>query len=120
MLTSTRSLYRTANRVRQATRPNHPDDNFGLNSESIPSDFVKADISVRGQRYFLLATSFMLSLPFSAKNWFVDGTFKLVRSPFVQLFSVQAFIRQGHNLKQIPLAFFLMFGKSSNDYEDIF
>ena len=74
-----KSLYRTANRVRQATRPNHPDDlKFELNLDAIPTDFVQADISVHGKRHFLLATSFMLSLLLNAKKWFVDGTFALL------------------------------------------
>ena len=93
---------------------------FDLNLDAIPEDFVQADISVQGRRHFLLATTFMLSLLLSAKNWFVDGTFKVVRAPFVQLFSIHAFIRQGDNLKQIPLVYFLMSGKSSKDYEAIF
>ena len=46
--------------------------------------------------------------------------FKVVRAPFVQLFSVHAFIRQGDNLKQIPLVYCLMSGKSTKDYEAIF
>ena len=120
-LPNPKSLYRTANRVRQATRPNHPTNlMFDLNLDAIPEDFVQADISVQGRRHFLLATTFMLSLLLSAKNWFVDGTFKVVRAPFVQLFSIHAFIRQGDNLKQIPLVYFLMSGKSSKDYEAIF
>ena len=120
-LPNPKSLYRTANRVRQATRPKHPENlKFDLNLDAIPEDFVQADISVRGKRHFLLATSFMLSLLVTAKNWFVDGTFKVVRAPFVQLFSIHAFVRQGDNLKQIPLVYFLMSGKSSADYEAIF
>ena len=82
-----KSLYRTANRVRQATRPNHPTNlKFDLNLDAIPEDFVKADISVQGRRHFLLATTFMLSLLLSAKNWFVDGTFKVVRVPLFSSF----------------------------------
>ena len=116
-----KSLYRTANRVRQATRPNHPTNlKFDLNLDAIPEDFVQADISVQGRRHFLLVTTFMLSLLLSAKNWFVDGTFKVVRAPFVQLFSIHAFIRQGDNLKQVPLVYFLMSGNSSKDYVAIF
>lgn len=62
----------------------------------------------------------MLSLLANAKNWFVDGTFKVVRAPFTQLFSIHAFVRQGENLKQLPLVYFLMSGKSTKDYEAIF
>ena len=93
---------------------------FDLNLDAIPDDFVQADITVQGKRHLLLATSFMLSLLVTAKNWFVDGTFKVVRAPFVQLFTVHAFIRQGDNLKQIPLVYCLMSGKSPKDYEAIF
>ena len=114
-----RSLYRTANRVRQATRPNHP-SNLDLNLDAIPEDFVQADINVKGNRHLLLATTFMLSLLLSAQHWFVDGTFKVVRSPFAQLLSVHAFVRQGDSLKQIPLVYFLMSGKTTKDYEAIF
>ena len=115
-LPNPKSLYRTANRVRQATRPNHPTNlMFDLNLDAIPEDLVQADISVQGRRHFLLATTFMLSLLLSAKNWFVDGTFRVDRATFVQLFSIHAFIRQGDNLKQIPLVYFLMSGKSSKD-----
>ena len=62
----------------------------------------------------------MLALLLRAKHWFVDGTFKVVRSPFVQLFSVHAFVRQGDSLKQIPPVYFLMSGKTTTDYEAIF
>ena len=51
---------------------------------------------------------------------FVDGIFKVVRAPFVQLFSVHAFIRQRDNLKQMSLAYYLISGKSTKEYEAIF
>ena len=42
-----------------------------------------------------------------AKRWYVDGTFKLCRPPFSQLFSINAFVRQGDYAKQVPLLFVL-------------
>ena len=42
-----------------------------------------------------MATRFMPSLLCRGKHWFVDRTFKVVRAPFVQIFSVLAFVRQG-------------------------
>ena len=47
----------------------------------------------------------------------MDGTFKVVREPFVQLFSVHAFIRRDQCEKQVPLAFVVMNRRSTPDYQ---
>ena len=79
-----------ANRIKQATRPNHPANLwFDLSlGTRIPKDFVQANISIQDRWYFLLATTFMLSLLLSAKNWFVNGTLRAVQALFVQLFFI--------------------------------
>lgn len=42
----------------------------------------------------------------------MDGTFRVVKDPFQQLFSTHAFVRSDDNMKQIPLVFVFMSGKS--------
>lgn len=118
------ALVRAANRQRQKTRPHHPTSlDFEVNMEAIPDDFLRADIEVgcgeRFRRHLLLATEKQLALLTSAKQWFVDGTFKLVREPFKQLYSFHAFIKVEDQLKQVPLAFVVMSGKSRRDYEAV-
>jgi len=46
----------------------------------------------------------------------VDGTFKVVREPFRQLFSVHAFVKRDGQLKQVSLAFVLMTSRRRVDY----
>jgi len=77
-----------------------------LAGEHLPKKFVLEDIRVDGGRHLLLATK--KTTTETAKTWYVDATFKVVRPPFARLLSVHAFIKSVGCNKQVPLAFCLM------------
>ena len=61
-----------------------------------------------------------LNLLQRAKTWFVHGTFKFVKSPFVQLFSCHAFVKSNDEMIQVPLLFCFMSRRQTSDYTHIF
>ena len=92
---------------------------FNLDENNIPDEFLKADLSVKDRRHLIFATKQQIDHLSKAKTWYIDGTFKLVRKPFTQLLSVNAFVRTGDYAKQVPLAFVMMSGKKKKDYKKI-
>ena len=92
---------------------------FQLGESHIPEGFLKKDIAVSVRRHLLFATDQQLEHLSTVKTWYVDGTFHVVRAPFVQLFSAHAFIRSGDDMKQVPLAFALMSGRKKKDYKKV-
>ena len=70
-------------------------------------------------RHLVFATDQQMRLLQKAKRLYLDATFKVVKAPFTQLFSIHCFIRHGDSMKQVPLAYFLMSGKSKEDYKAV-
>ena len=61
----------------------------------------------------------MTQLLAKVKKWYIDATFKTIKCPFTQLFSILAFICSGDNIKQVPLMFAFMSGRRTVDYEEV-
>ena len=95
----------------------------------IVSDFVKADVVTNNKnkkgeneqhRSIFCCTNEQLEILKTVEELRIDGTFKIVASPFYQLVSLHAFVRHGHQRKSMPLGYILMTGKSQADYTQIF
>ena len=113
-------MARAANRLRQRLRPADPKDlDFQLMEDSITEGFFQADVYVKERRHLIFATLEQLTTVAKAKSWYIDGTFKLIRKPFQQLVTINAFVRSGDHTKQVPLLFVLMSGKSTKDYKKV-
>lgn len=114
------NLAKAANYLRQRLRPSDPTDlNFEIDSNHIPEGFMRGDIKIGSRRHLIFATDAQLSVLSGAKNWYVDGTFKLCKAPFTQLLTVNAFVRREDHAKQVPLVFALMSGKKKKDYRAV-
>ena len=83
-------------------------------------DFLVKDVSLDTPRQLLFGTSQELDVLSRARQWYVDGIFKVVGQPFYQLFSVHAFIRSSRWAKKVPLAFALMSRRTTSGYIEMF
>ena len=114
-------LARAANRWRQSNRPADPTSiDFDLREDVLPENFLRADITTRNGRHLIFASDEQLNTLREARTWYIDGTFKLVRRPFQQLLSVNAFVRKEECAKQVPLVFVLISGRRKNDYKKVY
>jgi hypothetical protein len=95
--------------AREKVRPRDPRDlDFELATDFIPDNFLRDDVKVDNKRHLVFVSDRMISVLGRAKRWYMDATFKIVKDPFQQLFSIHAFVRSDDDVKQVPLLFALM------------
>ena len=87
--------------------------------QDLDEEFYRLTVTSKERRHVILATSSQLRLLEKAKTWYTDGTFKVVKAPFTQLVSIHAFVRADDTMKQLPLCFLLMSGKTKRDYKKV-
>ena len=119
-LPSVTNLARAANYHRRCRRPADPTRlDFVLDTTAIPHDFLIEDVTVNSNRHLIFGTTAMLQLLGKAKEWYMDGTFKVVKQPFQQLFTIHTFVQCDKAVKQIPLIYILMSARRKRDYRAV-
>ena len=119
---------RLANKTRAKLFPTNPlNIAFELNHDFIPPNFFRGEVSSfdneKGYtaRHLIFMSDNQIKVLSNAKRWYVDGTFYIVdKKVFHQLFTIHAFIKRENIIKQVPLAFVLMTGRKTHDYESVF
>ena len=101
-------------RNKRAPEPKAKD--FNLLEAHLSTDFLVEDLTVFEERHIIFATALQLDLLSSAKSWYVDGTFKIVKKTFHQLFTIHAFVKKNGEVLQFPLMFCFMTARKTADY----
>ena len=93
---------------------------FELLDDHVLSQFLRGDVHKNGTRHLIFATDAQLEFLTNVKTWYVDATFKVIKQPFTQLFSIHTFLKKDGELMQTPLAFIVMLRRRRKDYKRVF
>lgn len=102
---------------RAKTRPKNPKTlDFSFEDDGIPDGLNLHDVVTAKRRHIVCFTNKQARLLKNAKRWYMDGTFSIIKKPFMQMWTIHAFIRYGNEKKMVPLCFVLMSSRTQKDY----
>ena len=119
-LSAPANLARAANQHWRAFWPGELQNlDFVFDDDFIAPWFFSDDVHVDNFCHLMFASDKMIQVLSSAKNWYTDATFKVVRPPFTQLFSKHAFVKHDDCVRQVPLMFVVISAKRKKDYKKV-
>ena len=75
---------------------------FELLDDHVPSQFLRGDVHKNGTRHLIFAMDAQVEFLTNVKTWYVDATFKVIKQPFTQLFSIHAFVTVSYTHLTLP------------------
>ena len=98
--------------------PRADDPLFDVHVLYFPLDWYRGAVMANGARHLIFATEISQR---DCPRWYVDGTFKLVTKPFMQLWTIKGFRKNPAKvIKQVPFVFVLMTRRRSCDFSVVF
>merc|ERR1711874_646767 len=80
-------------------------------------NFYRGDVIVRNARHFIFFTNDQLRYMAKARNWYIDGTFKIVKEPIKQLVTIHVVLICAESRRvSLPVCFILMTRRRKCDY----
>ena len=94
---------------------------FDIQLEHLPSSFLRADIMVgHDARHLIFFSDEQLYYLGHQKMWFIDGTFKIIAPPFMQLLTINVYVYYNDNKLVIPVCYIFMSRRRKIDYVEVF
>ena len=65
---------------------------FVIDVEKIPQNFYRGIITAASAKHVIFMTDEMVLKLSECRVWFIDGTFRIINKPFMQLLGIHGFI----------------------------
>lgn len=120
------NVINSTNRKRAGQLPKNPNPKdilFDIKYDKIPEGLQLVEVPVgkgkNAHRHLIFYTQHSRELLKVAKRWCFDGTFKIRKKPFQQLFSIHVHIRRDEEIKSVPVLFTFMTRRHAKDYKAV-